>query len=225
MHTGMHAALPPGCWARRLVRLVLICPSILLLCADDARAQSTVVIARIACNDVTTQRFAEVFHQTGDWVFPDVGYVDFGTADYREFFVGVGRTIVNSPKMTVIGEVYYQHPAGSASQGARYLVPWGLVHYRPRPRISGEAVYFPYLPLSGGATLQHVVERAKLEYSWSRFKAGGGYGAYQRRGNEWEHKPFVTFTVTPRAIGDIEVWLQRATGGGVQVQLRYLRAI
>ena len=95
-----------------------------------------------------------------------VGYVDFGTADYREFFVGVGRTIVNSPKVTVIGELYYQHAAGSASQGARYLVPWGIVQYRPRPRISGEAVYFPYLPLSGAAK-SFSLSRAAARSAWA----------------------------------------------------------
>ena len=201
---------------------VLSSASMLLCTAHSARAQST-VIARIAFTDVTTGRFAEVFHQTGDWVFPDIGYVDFGSSDYREFFVGVGRTVVNSPKVTVIGELYYQHAAGAASEGARYLVPWGLVLYRPSPRVSGEALYFPYLPLTRTATLQHVVERAKLEYSWGRFKAGGGYGAYQRGGGEWQHKPFVTFTVSPRKVGDLEVWLQRVPGGDVQVQLRFQR--
>ena len=207
-----------------LARAALLALAIVSVPATEARAQNTVAIARIAFNDdATTQRFAEVFHQAGDWVFPDVGYVDFGGRDYRELFAGIGRTLFNSPKLTVVGVSYYVHAAGAASAGAKYLMPWGLAAYRPWPKISGETVYFLYLPLTDSATLQHVVERAKLEYTWGRFKAGAGYGAYQRRGAEWQHKPFVTCTVSPPKFGDLEVWLQRTSPGGVQVQLRFQR--
>jgi hypothetical protein len=207
-----------------LARAVLLTVGMVSVLAIEATAQSTVAIARIGFNeDATTQRFAEVFHQAGDWVFPDVGYVDFGGRDYRELFAGVGRTLFNSSKLTVVGVSYYVHAAGSASAGAKYLMPWGLAAYRPWRNISGETVYFLYLPLTDAATLQHVIERAKLEYGWRRLKAGGGYGAYQRRGAEWQHRPFVTFTVSPPKVGDVEVWLQRTPQGGAQVQLRFQR--
>jgi hypothetical protein len=208
------------CW---LLFSVFVLP---LLSAPDAFAQDTVVIARIAVRDAATFRFAEVFHQSGRWVFPDVGYVDYGSSDYREFFAGFGRTLVESSKATVVGELYYLQAAGQASGSAKYVQPWVLVALRPAKRISSEMVYFPYVPLTSSARLQHVLERAKVEYAINNYlKMGAGYGAYQMRGSEWQHKPFVTATVSPPRVGDIEFWVQRVPGNGVQLQVRYLRVL
>ena len=207
------------------VRVAAATVAALAALAGTAQAQPTVVIARIAFKDAATFRYAQIFHQSGDWVIPDVGYIDYGSRDYRELFAGFGRTLVNTKKVTLVGEAYYLHASGRASAGEKYVLPWALLLYRPSARIRGEAVYFPYLPLTQSAIRQHVLERAKLEYTWSRFKAGGGYGAYQRRGSAWQHKPFVTITVSPPRIGDLEVWVERVPGRGAQVQLRYLRVI
>ena len=197
-----------------------------LLSASSAFAQATVAIARVAFKETTAFRFVEVFHDSGRWVFPDLGYIDYGNAgDYREFFAGLGRTLVKSPGVTVVGEVYYLQAAGEASGSAKYLMPWVLAAFRTRHRIQGEAVYFPYLPLNTPAQLQHVVERAKLEYALPCFKFGGGYGAYQARGIEWQHRPFATVTVTPPRLGDFEFWVQRVPGRGAQFQIRYLKVI
>jgi hypothetical protein len=207
-----------------LTRIVLVFTS-LTLCAASASAQVTVAIARVAFKDVTTQRFAEVLHESpGGWIFPDIGYVDFGGKVYREFFAGVGRTLRRSPRLTVVSTLYYQQAAGPASKAARYLVPWFLVNCRPHARVQCEAVYFPYLPLTDGAHVQHVLERAKAEYSLlPRLRLGAGYGAFQTRGVPWQNRPFVTATVSPPHVGDVEVWVQHLPNRGAQVQLRYQR--
>lgn len=209
---------------RAALRVVLPAVALSAILATTAHAQATVVIARIAVKDAATFRFAEVFHEFGKWVFPDVGYIDYGGAsDYREFFAGLGRTLVRSPSVTLVGEVYYLQAAGDQSGSAKYVLPWVLFAYRSPHRILGEAVYFPYVPLNSTAQRQHVLERAKLEYAFDRVKVGAGYGAYQARGVAYQHRPFLTMTVSPPRIGDVEVWLQRVPELGVQLQLRYQR--
>jgi hypothetical protein len=205
---------------------MLLCLLTLLVAARPAAAQATIVIARVAFKNVTTFRYAQVFHESGRWVFPDLGYVDYGNSgDYREFFAGAGRTLIRSPKATLVGEMYYLQATGEASGSARYLLPWALVAVRPTARLRGEAVYFPYVPLNEPARLQHVVDRAKLEYALPHVKFGAGYGGYQAEGIHWQHQPFVTVTVTPPRVGDIEMWVQRVPERGVQFQIRYFRVI
>lgn len=204
-----------------------ICALLVLLVSAPAAAQATVVLARVAFKDAPTYRFAEIFHESADgWIFPDLGYVDFGGDRYREFFAGFGRTLVRRPRVTVVGEVYYLQAVGPASAGAKYVLPWILVAARPSPRVRGEAVYFPYLPLTSGAQRQHVLDRAKLEYSLQPYlRAGAGYAAYQTRGVDWQSRPFVTMTVAPPRVGDIEIWLQRIPGRGAQIHVRYQQVL
>ena len=196
---------------------------VLLVPASSVRAQVTVAIARAGIDDGFTYRYAQVFHDRAGWVFPDVGYIDFGGSDYREFFAGFGRTFVRTPKAMVVGEAYYLQAFGSASRSEKYVLPWVLVALRLTERVSSETVYFPYVPLTAAGQFQHVLERSKIEYSVGRVKVGGGYGAYDSTGIEWQHRPFVTATVSPPRLGDFEVWLQRLPGRGVQVQIRYQR--
>lgn len=210
---------------RPFARAVLIGAALTLCSAATVSAQVTIAIARIAFRDDVTQRFAEVLHESrGGWIFPDVGYVDFGGDLYREFFAGAGRTLHRSPSLTLVGTLYYQQAAGPASGSARYLVPWVLMNCRPHARVQCEAVYFPYLPLSDRGQVQHVLERAKLEYSLTpQFKVGGGYAAFDTRGIDWQNRPFFTATVSPPRVGDIEVWVQHLPGRGAQMQIRYMR--
>ena len=207
-----------------LARLVVVV-CLTLVCAASASAQVTVAIARVAFREDVTQRFAEVLHESKrGWIFPDVGYVDFGGDVYREFFAGVGRTLHRSPKLTLVGTLYYQQAAGPASGAARYLVPWVLVNCRPHAHLQCEAVYFPYIPLSERGQVQHVLERAKLEYVVAPpFKFGGGYGAFHTDGIAWQNRPFFTATVSPPHVGDIEVWVQHLPNRGAQMQLRYMK--
>jgi len=89
------------------------------------------------------------------------------------------------------------------------------------PKLGGEVVYFPYLPLNKAGRMQHVLERAKLEYSFKHFKAGGGYGAYQFGDSPWQNKPFITSTLKCGRFGNLELWLQKMPRGNPQVQVRY----
>jgi hypothetical protein len=203
--------------------LALICATLSLCAAAPAAGQATVVLARVAVKDAVTYRFAEVFHESADgWIFPDIGYVDFGGDQYREFFAGFGRTLVRRSNVTVVSELYYLQAAGPASAGAKYVLPWIMVAGRPSPRVRGEAVYCPYLPLTSGAQVQHVLDRAKLEYALQPYlRVGGGYAAYQTRGVAWQNKPFLTMTVAPPRVGEFEFWLQRLPDRGAQVHVRY----
>jgi hypothetical protein len=200
---------------------VVVMALVITVASADAAAQETVVIGRMAAAEDVTFRYAQVFRQTGPWIAPDVGYIDFGTSDYREFFIGGGRTLVRKKSFGVIGEGYYLQAAGAAAASAKYVLPWVLVHGQFARRVQGEAVYFFYAPLNDAGVRQHVVERAKIEYVFDGVKLGAGYGAYQREGSDWQNRPFVTMTLMPQRIGAFELWLQHVPGEGLQGQIRY----
>lgn len=169
---------------------------------------------------VGTYHYGEFFQIRGNWIYPDVGYIDFASGTYREFFIGAGRTLYNGKHATFVEELYFDQATGPAAHGARYLMPWTLFDYRFTPKVTAEAVYFPYLPLNKSARIQHVIERAKVEYGVAKWlKVGGGYGAYQYGNDSWQNKPLVTTTFLTKA-GSFEIWLQKMPGGA-QVQLRY----
>ena len=72
-----------------LARICCLFTFLTLVGVATASGQVTVAIARVAFKEDVTQRFAEVLHESkGGWIFPDVGYVDFGGDLYREFFAG-----------------------------------------------------------------------------------------------------------------------------------------
>ncbi len=194
--------------------------------AQDEPKTQTFVVARTGVqNDAqTTYRYAEVFQQRGRWIFPDVGYIDFADAkQYREYFVGAGAVLFTSKRITIIEEGYLDKAVGSASGDALYFQPWTLVAVSITPKLSGEVVYFPYLPLNKAARIQHVLERAKLEYDFKHFKVGAGYGAYQYGDGPWTNRPLVTTTLKGGKLGDLELWLQRIPGDHIQLQVRYLK--
>ena len=197
--------------------------------AATARAQSSpattsFLMARTGVRTdaplVGTYRYLEFFQARGDWVLPDFGALDFYHDTYREFFLGAGRTLYHSTAVTWVEELYFAQATGSLAQSARYLWPWTMVDVRFMSQLTGEVVYFPYVPLNRSAHFQHVLERAKVEYAPNRvWKLGAGYGAYQYRGQPWQNKPFVTTTLSTN-VGSFEFWLQKMPGGA-QVQLRY----
>ncbi len=184
----------------------------------------TSLIARIGFRNEVSYRLVEVYQQRGRWIYPDGGYVDFNRPGiYREFFLGGGAVLYNSKHFTVIEDGYLDQATGPASKGALYFQPWTYIGYRFTERVSGETVYFPYLPLNKAGRLQHVLERSKLEYGFKRFKVGAGYGGYQFGDDDWAHKPFVTATWKTGA-GNLEVWCQRVPAGNhFQVQIRYFK--
>ncbi|MEY4731596.1 MAG: hypothetical protein RL681_542 [Candidatus Parcubacteria bacterium] len=185
---------------------------------------TTIVTARMAERldkpHIGTYHFFEVFQLRGRWIVPDVGYVDFGRNDYRELFTGAGYTLHDGKRVTMIEEFYFVQGTGPAADGAAYLQPWTLLQGRLTKKFAAEAVYFLYVPLTDSASVQHVIERAKLEYSFQKpWKVGMGYAAYKPEGVAWKHKPFLTVSVKTRA-GAFEFWLQKVPGGA-QVQARY----
>ncbi len=170
-----------------------------------------------------TYRYLEFMQIRGNWILPDFGALDFYHGDYRELFVGAGRTLYNSKKVTWAEELYFVQATGPAAKRARYLWPWTLVDIRFTPKLTSEIVYFPYVPLNHSARIQHVLERAKLEYALNKtWKMGGGYGAYKYGGQSWQNKPFITVTRNT-GFGSFEFWLQKMPGGA-QVQVRYFLA-
>lgn len=184
----------------------------------------TLLIARTGLQTeaphVATYHFAEFLQSRGKWVYPDIGYIDFGHNQYREIFGGGGRTLWDEKLATVTQELYFDQATGPAAKSARYIQPWTLVDVRLRPRFTGEVCYFTYLPLNRSARIQYVLERAKMEYEINRaWKIGGGYAGYKYGDNQWQNKPLLTTTVSTRA-GAFEFWVQKLPGGG-QIQFRY----
>jgi hypothetical protein len=192
---------------------------------DSASKTATIVIARwgerAESPPTNNYHYAEFFQVRGRWIYPDIGYVDFGHNNYREFYVGGGYTFVNGKYVTAVGELLYEHALGPGTHNDRWLVPWTLLQVRITPKLSGEASYFAYAPLSSTAIVQHVLERSKLEYKMkSRWKIGAGYAGKKAENNPWQNKPFLTTTFITKE-GDLEFWLQRLPQNVLQVEFRY----
>jgi len=66
-----------------------------------------------------------------------------------------------------------------------------------------------------------VLNRAKLERDYRRFKFGVGYAGYQFAQTGWQHKPFLTTTFKAGGLGSLELWIQRIPGNTLNFQLRY----
>src|ERR1700686_61317 len=176
---------------------------------------------RAESNPISTYHFAEVFQVRGRWVYPDIGYVDFGHNNYREVFAGGGYTFVNGKHVTAVGELLYEQALGPSTHNDRWLGPWTILQYRITSKLGGEASYFAYAPLSSTAMVQHVLERSKLEYKIkSRWKIGVGYAGKKAENNPWQNKPFLTTTLITNE-GEVEVWLQRLPQNNLQLQIRY----
>jgi hypothetical protein len=176
---------------------------------------TTIVLARTGVRldspHVGTYHYLEVLQLRGKWVYPDIGYSDFGRNNYRH----------DSKRMTLFGVLFFDQTSGPAGRSARYLMPWTMLQFRFTPKFTNETVYFVYLPLNDSARIQQVPERTKFEYALEKpWKVGAGYGGYKYGDAGWQRKPFVTATISTRA-GAFELWLQRMPGGA-QVQFRYM---
>ncbi len=191
---------------------------------DAATPTDTTILTRTALHKDRTYRFFEVIQTRGKWVLPDMGYIDFGEAgSYREFWAGGGAVLHSSDHFLVIFEGLVAAATGPAADGAVYLQPWILFGYRITPRLAGEVVYFPYIPLNEAGVTQHLVERAKLEYDLGVVKVGGGYGGFKFDRDRWQHRPFLTTTLELGRLGALEFWLQRTPGEGrnLRTVIRY----
>lgn len=186
---------------------------------------TTILIARTGLRTdapyIGTYHCFEVFQLRGKWIYPDVGYIDFATNNYREIFVGAGRTLYDGERLMVAEELYYTQAVGPAAKSAKYLQPYTLIKIHFTRKFSNETVYFPYLPLNNPARVQHVLERSKLEYALNEaWKVGAGYAGYKYGDDQWQNKPIITTTVSTKRGGAFEFWLQEMPGGG-QIQVRY----
>jgi hypothetical protein len=219
------------------MRSIILWSSV-LLCLGSARPSlaqgtanavsnptTTIVIARTGVRldapHVGTYHYLEFIQSRGKWIYPDVGYIDFATNNYREVFAGGGLALLDRKQITLIGELFFDQAFGPAARGASYLMPWTMLQIRFTPKFTNETSYFLYLPLNNSARIQHVLERSKFEYALKKpWKAGVGYGGYQYGDTDWDHRPFVTTTISTGA-GAFEFWLQKMPGGA-QIQFRYM---
>jgi len=114
---------------------------------------------------IGTIHYLEFFQVRKKWIYPDVGYVDFAHNNYREFFIGGGRTLYNGKFASWDQELLYDQATGPAAGSARYLQPYAIFHVYFAPKFSNETDYFLYLPLNDSARIHFVLERAKFEYA------------------------------------------------------------
>lgn len=147
--------------------------------------------------------------RSNGWIYPDIGYLDSNhPTEYREIFVGGGRTLVNNKHVTVMQEFYLDFASGPKAKGEMYFFPEVISSYR-FGKVNGEAVGFVFMPLTKSAKWQLIIERIKADYSLSkRFKVGIGYGAYKCEGGRWQNKPFVYPGIKMGKLGELEIWLQ-----------------
>lgn len=168
---------------------------------------------------IGTIHYAEFLQIRNRWIYPDIGYVDFAHGDYREAFIGGGRTLIDTKFVSWDQELLYVQATGPAAGSARYLQPWSMLRLRIAPKLTSETVYFAYFPLNHTARFHQVIERAKVEYAVrKRWKIGAGYAGSDPNG-PWVNKPLITTTISTRA-GSFELWLQKIPSGA-QVELRY----
>jgi hypothetical protein len=197
-----------------------------LAAADFFSGGDTTLLARAGYNGDVTYRYFEAYYQKARWIFPDFGYVDFGSATrYRETWIGGGIAPYNTNHFIFIAETFVSQATGPLSGAALYAQPWFYFGLKPAHHVAGEAVYFMYVPLSGQSVFQQVVERVKLEYVLHNMKTGVGYGAYGMQGGPWQNRPFVTTTLPLPRFGTIELWAQHLDSPQNphrwQIQVRY----
>ena len=198
---------------------------VLWICASGCKLWSqtdTFVVARMGMTNAATYHLVELLQIRGRWYAPDLLYVDYGKSDYHELFVGAGRTMLQSKNFSLANGCYFDAAVGPAANNTMYLLPWAYVTYQLTSKIGGETYYFPYVPINRSGTLQHLLERAKLEYSWAHFKLGLGYSGYKAGNDPWQNRPFITGTLRGGKLGNFEIWLQRLPENKPQLQLRYV---
>lgn len=156
----------------------------------------------------------------------DVGYIDFDNpSEYREMWLGGGFKPIVTPRVSLTAEAFIARAFGERSGSATYFQPFFLGNARLAPSVLLESVYFVYVPLNDAGHAQHLLERAKVEYDFPRFRLGAGYGAYQSRGAVWQHKPLVTATVKVPPVGNVELWLQRLHDDHFTAQIRFAKVL
>jgi len=104
---------------------------------DTAKPTTTTLFfARTGQSIVTpyvgTIHYLEFIQIRNRWIYPDIGYIDFAHGNYRGFFIGGGRTLVDAKKVSWDQELLYVQATGPAAKSARYLQPWSMVRFNSR---------------------------------------------------------------------------------------------
>lgn len=192
--------------------------------SDNRPPVSNIYILRAAeqlqAPHVVTYRVAEWAQMRGRWIFPDVGYYDTGYGKDQLWFTGAGADIVHSKHVDWEQEFYVAQEAGPAAHNKRSLWIWPVFDARFRPRLIGQFVAYPSLPLDRAQPWGFDVDRGKIEWAaTSHWQAGVGYAGGICAARTWNNSPFLTVSRRTPA-GKVELWLERIRGGA-QVQLRY----
>ncbi len=175
---------------------------------------------QIQAPHIVTYRVAEWAQQRGRWILPDFGYYDTGYGKDQLWFTGAGADLTRSKHFDWEQEIYFAQEAGPESTNKRSLWIWPVFDVRFRPRLTGEFVPYPTIPLDRAEKAGFAVDRAKIEYAATyHWKAGLGYAGCSEAGG-WKNSPFLTTSRATR-VGKFEFWLERISGGA-QVQLRYM---
>ncbi|MGB8259974.1 MAG: hypothetical protein WCE75_06475 [Terracidiphilus sp.] len=165
-------------------------------------------------------RLLEFTQQRGRWIFPDVGYYDIGNVNEQLWFAGAGAEVYRGKHLLWTQIVYVEQEAGKAAHNERAMWIWPVLDMNFSPRLSGQAVFYPTIPLTHAQRAGFDVDRVKVEYAFRHnILAGVGYAATVSAGSSWQNRPFVTFTNIRRS-GKWEFWIQRIAGGA-QLQARY----
>ncbi len=196
------------------------------LLAESGRTPVTDIVLlrtgeQLQAPHIVTYRVAEWAQMRGRWILPDFGYYDTGYGKEQIWFTGVGADILHTKHFDWEQEFYVSQEAGPESQNRRALWIWPVLDFRFRPRLTGQFVAYPTIPLNHAQRWGYDVDRSKIEWSISsHWKSGIGYAGGICTTRTWQHDPLLTVTRTTRA-GAVEVWLERISGGA-QVQLRYM---
>jgi hypothetical protein len=169
---------------------------------------------------VTTYRLFEYAQQRGRWILPDVGYYDTGRLSEQLWLAGGGAELARGRHALWTEELYAVQEAGSATHNQRSLMVWTQFDFHFKPRLTGQVIVYPTVPLDRSARWGFDTDRAKLEFKLHRkLLIGPGYNSTACGGGSWQNRPFLTTTLLSRS-GNYEFWVER-TPGGAQIQVRY----
>ena len=197
-------------------------------CVEPEDSTQTIVVVRtgeqLQAPHVLTYRVVEFIQQRGRWIYPDLGYYDTGRFNEQLWLAAGGAEIWHGRHALWTEELYAVQEAGSATQNQRMLMLWTQLDLHLSPRLTGQTIVYPTVPLDRAARWGFDTDRAKLEYKLTRnMKIGPGYSSTDCSGGNWQNRPFLTTTISTGS-GSYEFWLERMAGGA-QIQLRYQLAL
>lgn len=190
--------------------------------ASFGQTLSGTFVVRTGVSDTgVTYSLTEGYVERGKLLLIDVGVVTFGNFKDKDYFVGAGGTVYSSKFGYVVleGYVYREHGGGL------YVQPFVVAGGTLGKKWLWQAAGLVYVPVNRKATVQFLLERAKIEYDFKHFRLGVGYAGYQfGASGTWASKPFVTASIRVGIAGVFEGWVQRVPGS-LQLQIRYVVTI